>query len=128
MRRLTQFGMAAATALTLGAFGIAGQLAAQETTERFIPIGESPGVSGEDSVVGEIVAVDNQKQEVLVSSGERRLTFKVEADTRIYLDRSDQRLENTETDFTACRVGRMVEIKPHEEDATTASWIKIQGN
>ena len=115
-------------ALTFGAFGIAGQLAAQETTEQFIPIGESPGVSGEESVVGEIVAVDNQKQEVLVSSGERRLTFKVEPDTRIYLDRTDQRLENTETDFTACRVGRMVEIKPQEEDATTASWIKIQGN
>jgi hypothetical protein len=128
MLRLTQFGMAAATALTLGAFGIAGQLAAQETTEQFIPIGESPGVSGEDSVVGEIVAVDNQKQEVLVSSGERRLTFKVEPDTRIYMDRSDQRLENTETDFAECRVGRRVEIKPHEDDAAIASWIKIQGN
>jgi hypothetical protein len=120
--------LAAGTTLALVAFGIAGHLAAQETTEQFIPIGESPGVSGEESIVGEIVAVDNRKQEVLVSSGERRLTFKVERDTRIYLDRSDQRRENTETDFAACRVGRMVEIKPHQDDATIASWIKIQGN
>ena len=118
--------MVAATTLALAAFGIFGQLTAQETTEQYIPIGESPGVSGEESVRGEIVSVDNQKQEVLVSIGERRLTFKVEADTRIYMDRSDQRLENTETDFAACRVGRLVEIKPHQDDAAIASWIKIQ--
>ena len=128
MNKFAQFGIAAASALTLGAFCIAGRLAAQETTEQYIPIGDSPGVSGQESVVGEIVAVDNGKQEVLVSSGERRLTFKVEPDTRIYLDRSDEQLENTETDFTACRVGRLVEIKPHEDDAAIASWIKIQGN
>jgi hypothetical protein len=127
MRGLALFGIAAATALTF-AVGISGRLTAQETTEQFIPIGESPGVSGEESVVGEIVAVDNQKQEVLVSMGERRQTFKVEPDTRIYLDRSNERLENTETDFAECRVGRMVEIKPHEDDAAVASWIKIQGN
>jgi hypothetical protein len=127
MRGLALFGIAAATALTF-AVGISGRLTAQETTEQFIPIGESPGVSGEESVVGEIIAVDNQKQEVLVSMGERRQTFKVEPDTRIYLDRSNERLENTETDFAECRVGRMVEIKPHEDDAAVASWIKIQGN
>jgi hypothetical protein len=56
------------------------------------------------------------------------MTFKVEPDTRIYVDRSDERGENTETDFTACRVGSRVEVKPREDDETIASWIKIEGN
>jgi hypothetical protein len=105
-----------------------GSVHAQEATEQFIPIGESPGVSGTESYTGEIMAVDSRNREVSIQAGSRERTIKVVPETRIWLDRSERRRENTEASFSACQVGRRVEIMPRDDAEDVAAWIKVEQN
>ena len=106
--------------------GVARSAPAQRTTEQFIPIGQSPGISGVRSYIGPIVAVDVQRRTFTVrdSTGER--TIKVVPRTLIWLDRSGQRLTNEAGTPTDLRAGRRVEVK-YVDDALrdTADWIKV---
>ncbi|MEE8060823.1 MAG: hypothetical protein V3T16_03300, partial [Gemmatimonadales bacterium] len=50
-------------------FGVSA-LQGQESTEQFIPIGKSPGMSGMYSMIGEVVSVDAQNRTVTVRNDE----------------------------------------------------------
>lgn len=99
---------------------------AQQTTERYIPIGYSPGVSDNYSYVGKIVAVDRANHSITVEDDSGTRTMRVTKATHIWLDRTKRRDENTSGTYEDCEVGRKVEIMHRADDDETAAWIKIE--
>jgi hypothetical protein len=115
---------AAALAATLLACASAAQ--AQRTTEQFIPLGQSPGISGVRSYIGPIVTVDVRNNTFTVQGPAGLQTIKVVARTRIWLDRSAQRLTNVVGSMTDVQAGRRVEVTfVDETKKDTADWIKV---
>jgi hypothetical protein len=58
---------------------------AEKSTELYIPIGQSPGLSGKYTVTGNIDAVDYQNQTMTMSNYSGSYTVKVMDSTKIYL-------------------------------------------
>ena len=99
---------------------------AQETTERFIPVGQSPGISGTRSYLGEIVSVNLQRKTFTVRDAQGLRTIKVAPRTRIWLDRSAQQLTSQTGSMTDLEVGRRVEVLyVDDRRRDTADWIKV---
>ncbi len=98
---------------------------AQQTTERYIPIGESPGLSEVYTYLGEIIAVDAESRTLTVRDSDGPHVFQVTDETEIWLDRTALRRSNATASFADCEVGRRVEIMHTEDDEYTAAWIKI---
>lgn len=98
----------------------------QRTTERFIPVGQSPGISGTRSEIGEIEAVDLATHTVTVAVPSGPRVVKVTEQTRIWLDRSAERLSNEVGSASDLHAGRRAEIKYVDfETKDTADWIKV---
>lgn len=98
----------------------------EKTTEQFIPIGYSPGISNKYSYIGPIVAVDSSEHAITVEDARGARTVKVTAATRIWLDRSKKTQTNIVGGFSDCQVGRLVEVMYLHDDKTVADWIKIE--
>jgi hypothetical protein len=106
--------------------GWSGTACAQRTTEQYIPIGQSPGISGVRSYIGAITAVDPQGRTITVQDSTGAHTIRVVERTRIWLDRSAERLSNDAGEMSDLRVGRRVEVKYVDDEARdTADWIKV---
>ncbi len=100
--------------------------AAQRTTEQFIPVGQSPGISGTVSYIGAITAVDPPRRTFTVRGDSGAQTIKVIDRTRIWLDRSAERRTNEVGGMADLRVGRRVEVKFVDARVRdTADWIKV---
>lgn len=100
---------------------------AHEETERYIPIGQSPGISGKYSYLGPIRSIDQAQHAVLIEDSSVRRAVKITAGTRIYLDRSANGLTNLTGSFEDCRVGQTVEIKYVDfRTKDAADWIKVR--
>ena len=97
--------------------------AAQRATEVYIPIGESPGVSGSDSVIGTITDVDYSQHKMTVTSDGAAQTVKTTTETRYYLDKSADAESSKAAGFDECREGRRIEA--YLDDSGYAIWIKI---
>ena len=105
---------------TLEAFG-------QEATEMFIPIGQSPGLSGKGSVIGALESVDPGKRMVTISSPSGAQTVGITDRTKIWLDRSQQKQPNQDGAIGDLQKGRKVEVKVRKgEPKAVAEWIKVQ--
>lgn len=115
--------MKQASAVLLIAF-VAGLSSAQQTTERYIPIGESPGVSMSQSVVGTISSVDASSHQMTINSDGSSTTVTLTTKTLYYLDRSHAKRSNGMGGYEDCEIGRMVEVKANEDGA--ADWVKIK--
>lgn len=99
----------------------------QEATEIYIPIGQSPGVSGKVSMIGTLESVDPGRKTVTVSgpSGTRTVAFTER--TSIWLDRSLQKQPNRSGTMADLQQGRKVEIKLRKgEPKPVAEWIKVE--
>jgi len=99
---------------------------AQQTTEQFIPIGSSPGISDRYSYIGTIVSLDRVAGTMVVESNRGTKTLKVTPATRIWLDRSKSRKTNPAGTYEDCEVGRSVEVMYDHDDESAAAWIKIE--
>ena len=115
--------LAAMLAALSGAFVLAA--VAQQATERYIPIGESPGVS---SYIGEIVAVDHAQRILTIATNENRYTLRVTNATRIWEDRSAAARSNTNARFADCEAGDRAEVSYSPENPAVAEWIKVAGD
>jgi hypothetical protein len=95
----------------------------QKSTERYIPIGQSPGLSGKTTYVGTIDAVAPEKRTITAGGHTVRITER----TRIWQDRSRQKLGARSGDIGDLRPGRRVEIK-YDDPARpqAADWIKVE--
>jgi len=99
---------------------------AQQTTEQFIPIGYSPGISDKYSFIGIIVDVDQDTHTIEVDSNRGQRVIKVTPMTRIWLDRSKLKRTNTVGSYSDCEVGRKVEVMHDHDNESVADWIKIE--
>lgn len=99
---------------------------AQQTTEKYIPIGYSPGMSGKYTYVGVIVAIDRDAHTISVEHDGVRKAIKVSSETRIWIDQSKGRRESLDGAYADCEVGRRVEVKYRGNDEGLADWIKIE--
>jgi len=105
---------------TLEAFG-------QEATEMFIPIGQSPGLSGKGSLIGTLESVDPGKRMVTISSSLGAQTVGITDRTLIWLDRNQQKQPNQNGAINDLQKGRKVEVKLRKgEPKAVAEWIKVQ--
>lgn len=100
--------------------------AAQKTTERFIPVGQSPGVSGISSYIGELREVDREKGTVTLGEGQSTHTVEVTDTTRIWLDRSASKEPNAVGGMDDLEPGRRIELKYVDaQEKAAADWIKV---
>ena len=99
----------------------------QRQTEIYIPIGQSPGVSNTETYIGPITKLDSATGEIAVESGGTAHIVTITDKTRIWLDRSKQKLSNQEGQISDLKVGRTVEIKyTKPTPRMTADWIKVE--
>lgn len=114
---------AVATAITAIMAFAAAPASAQLTTEVYIPIGESPGVSDGDSIIGTISDIEYDDYTMTVSASGKTHTVRMTPDTRYYIDRSDDKEQSETGDFDDCREGQRIEA--YVDDDGDAIWIKI---
>ncbi len=125
MTRTTQ---SLATALSVFALiGVA--TGAQEATEMFIPIGQSPELSKTATVIGTIESVDTEKRTIVVKSDGGAATATISEKTRIYVDRSKRKESNRYGTFDDMKAGAGVEVL-YEGRTRAASgpaeWVKVE--
>lgn len=99
----------------------------QKATERYIPIGQSPGVSQKLTSIGEIADVDELKRTVTLLGPAGQHTVSITDSTRIWLDRTKIKQTNLTGTFADLQRGRRVEVK--YQDAQTrqvADWVKVE--
>ncbi len=95
----------------------------QKATERFIPMGQSPGLSYKYTYMGSIDRVDKQRRSITAGGQTTKITGK----TQIWLDRTKLRLSNQVGSFADLRPGQAVEIKYEDpERKDIAEWIKLE--
>ena len=121
--RIFLSGIGVAVAL----LGVISHAHGQKETERFIPIGQSPGVSQKHTSIGEIAEVDQQKQMVTIVEPAGRRTVKITEKTRIWLDRTKLKQTNLVGSFTDLQKGRRIEMKYADpESRQIADWVKVE--
>ncbi len=99
---------------------------AHEQTERYIPLGRSPGLSGEVTLIGEIDQADAGERTVTIAVPDGSRTVEVTVRTRIWVDRSRYRRTTLKGDFGDLQVGRRIEVMFDDvERRETAAWIKV---
>ncbi len=105
---------------------------AQKSTEIFIPIGKSPGLSGTRTMIGRIDCVEVEDRLLMVRGADRRRYARLTDETQIWLDRSPLRRTNVYGLPDDCERGRFCELKYTDNDPGdrdnpgTIEWIKIQ--
>ncbi len=100
---------------------------AQRATERFIPLGESPGVSGKLTAIGTIVAVDPEMRQIELEGTGGRASVTLRDSTSIWIDRHQLGLASTTGSFDDCHAGRVAEVKYADPDTRqVAEWIKLR--
>ena len=99
----------------------------QKATEQFIPLGQSPGVSGKLTWIGEIVGTDVAQRTLTIGEAQGAHTAKITEKTRIFLDRSKLKQSNVTGTFADLQKGRRAEVK-YEGQAPTpsADWVKVE--
>lgn len=100
---------------------------AQQMTERFIPIGESPGLSRTGTVIGTVGDVDAQASTFVVSADGASRTVRVTAQTHVWLDRSGLKLANLDGGIADLKSGSTVEVKFRDpRNSERAEWVKVR--
>ena len=101
----------------------------QKSTEQYIPIGQSPGLSGKYSSIGSIADVNARARTITItipdSAGPK--VVQITDTTRIWLDRSKLKKSNISGKFADLVKGRRVEVMvgyPDRRDV--AEWIKVE--
>jgi len=99
----------------------------QKATERYIPIGQSPGLSGKYTSIGLITDVNTRARTITIADSAGPKTVQISDTTRIWLDRSKLRKSNITGRFTDLVKGRRVEAKYQvPERGRAVEWVKVE--
>lgn len=99
---------------------------AQKSSERFIPIGQSPGLSGSVTLLGSVRAMDVASGQLTIAlDGGGHQTIQVNPQTRLWLDRSEARAPSTTCEKSDLRPGVRVEAMPDKSTPGLAEWVKV---
>jgi len=100
---------------------------AQMATERYIPIGQSPGVSHNLTVVGKIEASDPARKTVTVATPSGNLAVEIRPDSKIWVDRSKLKQTNLVGQLSDLRPGSTIEVRFADPDRKRfAAWVKVE--
>jgi hypothetical protein len=102
---------------------------AQKATERYIPVGKSPGISGKYTSIGTIDSVNMDERTLTCTDSSGTITVKIDKNTKIWIDRSKQKLQNMEGSLYNCQQGEVVEVKyrnNNRQPGAVADWIKVR--
>ncbi len=111
--------------LILG-FGIS-ETYAQKATEIFIPVGQSPGVSGSYSMIAKIDRVKSEDQTINISNSSGSYTVKIMEQTQIWLDRSKLKMTNKVGSFSDLKSNLTIEVRYKDKERKgEVAWVKIQ--
>lgn len=99
---------------------------AHQLTEQFIPIGQSPGISGQTSYIGRVQSLDPSNTSFILDSNRGIKTITLTPKTRIWLDRSKLKQTSIRAGFDDIAPGSRVEVKPDRAVDGRAEWIKIE--
>jgi hypothetical protein len=98
-----------------------------QQTERYIPLGQSPGVSAKSTRIGVIEAIDPTARTITFAVADRRHTVTVTERTRIWLDRSRLKQTALSGSYGDLRPGRRVEVKYQDPQRVgIAEWVKVE--
>lgn len=107
--------------------GVMSYAFAEKTTELYIPIGKSPGLSGKYTIIGKIEKVDYKNRTLTMSNSSGIYSVKVTKTTVIFLDRSNVKLTNLYGKFADCKKDIMAEVRfEKDSQAKPAEWVKLQ--
>lgn len=100
---------------------------AQKSTEMFIPVGQSPGLSGKYTVLGTVENFNAQDSILTLSTDAGNKVIKIKGQPKIWLDFSKLKSPNKNGTLNHVQIGLLVELKytANKIDSTT-DWIKIQ--
>jgi hypothetical protein len=99
----------------------------QKSTERYIPIGKSPGLSGKYTSLGLITDVNVRARTITIADTAGRKTVQITDTTSIWLDRSKLKKSNLTGRFTDLVKGRRVEAKYQQPPrGQVAEWVKVE--
>ena len=98
----------------------------QQSSEQFIPIGQSPGISGKLSYIGTITKIDRAENTLVLESDQGTKTVTITSTTRFWIDRSKVKQPNLMANFGNSEVGQLVEVKHDGKNKNIADWIKIE--
>jgi hypothetical protein len=99
----------------------------QKATEQYIPIGQSPGVSGKYTSIGALTDVNVRARTITIADAAGPKTVTITDTTRIWLDRSKLKWSNTTGTFAQLVKGRRVEVKYQRPgDGKIAEWVKVE--
>ena len=122
-RQLKNFVLAAALAAGASA------ALAQKATEIYIPIGQSPGLSGKHTMMGRIQSLNaaDRSMTVMDAAG-AAVTVRTSPQTALWLDRSKLKQPNKKGSYADYRKDMMVEVKYRNNDrrAGVVEWVKVQ--
>ena len=99
-----------------------------KSTERYIPVGQSPQ-SGKMTVLGVIQTIDAKTKTVTLEQDGRIQSVSITASTKIWLDRSKLKVTNLEVGFEGLKKGLLAEAKCPAGNCSgliAAEWIKVQ--
>jgi hypothetical protein len=100
----------------------------QKSTEVFIPVGQSTGLSGKLTLIGKITAVNAQNRTVTATDQTGTRTVQLSERTKVYLDFSKLRMPSKPGTVADILPGRLAEVKFEGNDRGkgVAEWIKVQ--
>jgi len=102
---------------------------AQKATEIYIPLGQSPGLSGKHTLMGPIESIDVSDRSMNVAGpGGTPVKVRPGPQAQVWLDYSRLKQSNRKGSYTDYRKGLMVEVKFHDNDrqAGVVEWVKVQ--
>ena len=119
--------IAAIFIITIIIFGLVPLVLAEKTTELYLPIGKSPGLSDKISLIGTIAEVNSQDQTLTVTGASGTYTVRTTEYTLIFLDKSKLRQPNRYGIFSDLKKDMMVEVRfEADKRHRPAEWIKLQ--
>jgi hypothetical protein len=105
----------------------AGPARAQRSTEQFIPIGLSPGISQKQTAICTVDSMNLRDLMVTVSESGVRRIVRLTPRTHVWLDRSKLKLPNLEGGPGDLQPGRRIEIKfENPVLRRVADWVKVE--
>lgn len=102
---------------------------AQRSTEMYIPIGQSPGISGKQTAIGTITEVRQQDRVITCSLASGTISAKITPKTKVWIDRTRAKRASGYGSFADCTKGRKVEVKylnNDRRDGGEADWVKVE--
>ncbi len=101
----------------------------QRATEMYIPVGQSPGLSGKYTMIGKIETTNAQGRIVTIAGPSGTYTATITSRTKIWVDRSKLRLPNQKGTLSDLQKGLTVEVKYEDSEQMgrgAAEWVKVQ--